>query len=801
MSKHKPLVFLDVSIDGDPFERMIFELFIDVAPKTAENFRALCTGEKGESSRARRPLHYKGTFFHGIIKGSMAKAGDLLRQDGNYGESIYGEKFPDESPKLKHDGPGILSMAIADRDERGSLFILTFKAAHHLDRKCVVFGKLVHGYEVLKKIDNVGDEDGRPSVMVKIINCGELLGERKKLHNLKLGKDASTVTNSHEVQRKGKHMKSSKERRKKRMRHHSSESDSSSDEETESTESDSESDSYESTSTDDSSSSDDRRRKRKRSRRGKHRHGKKDRRREKRRKKRDKKSKRKTRRASYSLSGSENEGGSKDTKGDAQMDRNPKNLAERNVSPSVVEVEPASVREKRGESTDMFEREEGEFPQENGDPRSNGIGVENRSQKTADKEPDIVDDYPDKSRSRSISPKRTSKSMNISPKRSSSRSQSVSYKRSQSRSRSVSGIPRRESQRSRSITPVRSASSRSPARSISRSPVRAKRVTSVSPSSPVRARTQKSSSRSSSASPPRSPPRLSSRKPLWKSASRSPARSSQRNLSRSPVRPRRSVSRSALRQSQRSVSRGSGRAPSRRSRSRSSGKAPSRNTRRSYSRSPRGGSRRVRSPVSDHGRSSSRSPSVDGSSRRIRRGRGFSEQYSYARRYRSRSPNRSPVRSYRYGGRSDRDRYPSYRRSPRHYRSPPRGRTPPRYRGSRPRSRSVSRSPIPIRYGRRYSRSPVRSWSPVDRYRGSPRADRQRSHSRSRSPSESHGSPRAVRQRSPSRSRSPSESSLSLASQSPKRVSHKKSRSSSGSPPGKPGLVSYGDGSPDSGRD
>ncbi|KAG5591665.1 hypothetical protein H5410_042179 [Solanum commersonii] len=97
MSKKKPQVFLDVSIDGDPVERMAFELFTDVAPKTAENFRALCTGEKGVSSKTGRPLHYKGTFFHHIVKGSVAQAGDLLRQDGNYGESIYGGKFPGET--------------------------------------------------------------------------------------------------------------------------------------------------------------------------------------------------------------------------------------------------------------------------------------------------------------------------------------------------------------------------------------------------------------------------------------------------------------------------------------------------------------------------------------------------------------------------------------------------------------------------------------------------------------------------------------------------------------------------------
>ncbi|KAL0323929.1 UNVERIFIED_CONTAM: Peptidyl-prolyl cis-trans isomerase CYP95 [Sesamum calycinum] len=221
----KQLVFLDVSIDGDPVERMIFELFTDVAPKTTENFRALCTGgvalylfatlflptalwlllfilllpvlcgEKGVSAKTGKPLHYKGTFFHRIKRGYLAQLSclscdradghdcfscDIVLREGIFFvkmatmENIYDGKFPDESPKLKHDGPGLLSMAIADRDERGSLFSVTFKADRRLDRRCVVFGELVDGHEVLKKIENAGDEEGKPSVTVKIINSGQL---------------------------------------------------------------------------------------------------------------------------------------------------------------------------------------------------------------------------------------------------------------------------------------------------------------------------------------------------------------------------------------------------------------------------------------------------------------------------------------------------------------------------------------------------------------------------------------------------------------------------------------------------
>ncbi|KAJ7966150.1 Peptidyl-prolyl cis-trans isomerase [Quillaja saponaria] len=245
--KKNQLVFMNVSIDGDPAERMVFELFNDVAPKTAENFRALCTGEKGIGPKTGRPLHYKGSFFHHIARGSIVQGGDFVRRNGTGGESIYGSKFPDESPKLKHDERGLLSMAIADRDTLGSHFLVTLKADHHLDRNHVVFGKLVQGYDILKKMEDVGDEEGHPTVTVKIINSGEYK-DRKKLNKLKIGKDASSEANSYEARRRGKHKKPSRDRRKRRKRYYSSESDSSSDSELESSETDSDSDSYSSSS-------------------------------------------------------------------------------------------------------------------------------------------------------------------------------------------------------------------------------------------------------------------------------------------------------------------------------------------------------------------------------------------------------------------------------------------------------------------------------------------------------------------------------------------------------------------------
>nr|XP_009771252.1 PREDICTED: uncharacterized protein LOC104221817 [Nicotiana sylvestris]XP_016512088.1 PREDICTED: uncharacterized protein LOC107829154 [Nicotiana tabacum] len=169
------------------------------------------------------------------------------------------------------------------------------------------------------------------------------------------------------------------------------------------------------------------------------------------------------------------------------------------------------------------------------------------------------------------------------------------------------------------------------------------------------------------------PPSRSPVRPSRRSPSRSPVRYSRRSISRSsgrvPTRVRplgRSPSRGPFRSSRQSARKSSGRVPSRQSPSRSPGRVPSRIDRRNYSRSPVSAGRGARSPT----RSSSRRTLVDGSPKRIRRGRGFSKRYSYVRRYRSRSPDRSPVRTYRYS-----DRYSRYRRSPRRYRSPPRGRT------------------------------------------------------------------------------------------------------------------------------
>nr|P35627.1 RecName: Full=Peptidyl-prolyl cis-trans isomerase; Short=PPIase; AltName: Full=Cyclophilin; AltName: Full=Cyclosporin A-binding protein; AltName: Full=Rotamase [eudicot sp. DB-1992]CAA45161.1 cyclophorin-like protein [Arabidopsis thaliana] len=165
--------FFDMTIGGQPAGRIIMELFPDV-PKTAENFRALCTGEKGIGPSGKK-MTYEGSVFHRVIPKFMLQGGDFTLGNGRGGESIYGAKFADENFIHKHTTPGLLSMANAGPGTNGSQFFITTVATPHLDGKHVVFGKVVEGMDVVRKIEATQTDRGdKPLSEVKIAKCGQL---------------------------------------------------------------------------------------------------------------------------------------------------------------------------------------------------------------------------------------------------------------------------------------------------------------------------------------------------------------------------------------------------------------------------------------------------------------------------------------------------------------------------------------------------------------------------------------------------------------------------------------------------
>uniref|UniRef100_A0A671YKH2 Peptidyl-prolyl cis-trans isomerase n=1 Tax=Sparus aurata TaxID=8175 RepID=A0A671YKH2_SPAAU len=165
-----PKVFFDITIGGAPADFYYLHSNSEFNDVTClcftENFRALCTGEKG--------FGYKGSSFHRVIPGLMCQGGDFTKGDGTGGKSIYGEKFADENFQLKHTGPGILSMANAGKNTNGSQFFLCMAKSQFLDGKHVVFGSVAEGMDVVRKVEAVGSRGGTTSQKVVIADCGQV---------------------------------------------------------------------------------------------------------------------------------------------------------------------------------------------------------------------------------------------------------------------------------------------------------------------------------------------------------------------------------------------------------------------------------------------------------------------------------------------------------------------------------------------------------------------------------------------------------------------------------------------------
>lgn len=167
-------MYFDIEVGEEEKGRVVFELFKQKVPKTAENFRCLSTGEKGQK------LHYQGNNFHRIIPNFMMQGGDITMQNGMGGESIYGVKFADEKLWLPHTHPGLLSMANSGPDTNSSQFFITFNRCEWLNQKHTVFGRVIQGFEICQKAKAVktGAQD-KPLVPIRIASCGELRGDEK----------------------------------------------------------------------------------------------------------------------------------------------------------------------------------------------------------------------------------------------------------------------------------------------------------------------------------------------------------------------------------------------------------------------------------------------------------------------------------------------------------------------------------------------------------------------------------------------------------------------------------------------
>ncbi|CAM6047023.1 unnamed protein product [Sphagnum compactum] len=796
-----PRVFFDISIGGEPAGKMVMELYADVVPKTAENFRALCTGEKGVGRVTGKPLHFKGSIFHRVISGFMAQGGDFSKKDGTGGESIYGGKFADENFKHSHVGPGVLSMANAGPNTNGSQFFLTFGSQPHLDGKHVVFGKVMEGLDVLKKIEAVpttGQRD-KPELPIKIVSCGEapqgkdngatVAGAgRKKSRKHKGGRDDYSSDEEEDNVRKRKHKRVNRDRRRRKRRRYSTDSTESSSESESfsdsSSESSSETDSDSSSDLSSSSEDDRRRRKKKPVRKEKKRalKRKRDKRKDRKRSKRSKRTSKKAKWSSESDSSeSESDTSSTDSESDSGSDviKQAPKATDRREKQSGKSAGKLTATVWAEEETSFQKSAEFEKVQEKRTEKHEAV-VEDGGNNGSDVQEVLVEAI-----KQTEVPEALAKEKSLSPPRSPPQSRSSSRQMDQSlwKFLASSGIFSRVD--GCFISPVVMGSSN---------------VISIFVSATLLCWRCMCRSRSRSLTPKRSPSRSRSR-------SRSQSESPRLSPSISPVvSPKRSQSKSPRLTPSKS-------------------KSPSPVVVKAHSPAPESPPQRSRS------RSPVRSPSPEGTSKRIRRGRGFSQQYSYARRYRTPSPEHSPPRSYRYGGRGERDRYDRGRSdryggyrgyrdwSPRRYRGSPRGRTPPRYRRSASRSLSPSRSPVGRSRRKDYSRSRSQSVSPgaaPHRISSDLRARLGPDVSNQARGEDNNGATKGRKQRSPSESslesRSPRRSvSASLSPRNRTLVSYgrdKRDRRRSPTPSPSPsrsrssggnaGLVSYGDASPDS---
>ncbi|XP_056641191.1 peptidyl-prolyl cis-trans isomerase G [Diorhabda sublineata] len=205
--------FFDVSIGGINSGRVVFELFSDIAPKTCENFRALCTGEKGVGEETQKPLHYKDVIFHRVVKDFIIQGGDFSNGNGTGGESIYGGTFEDENFTLKHDQPLLLSMANRGKDTNGSQFFITTQPAPHLDNVHVVFGRVISGVELVRQIEALPvDANSRPLQDAKIVKCGELVRQ------VKVKKDKKSEEKDEKEEKKSKKKQKKDKRKEKKNR-------------------------------------------------------------------------------------------------------------------------------------------------------------------------------------------------------------------------------------------------------------------------------------------------------------------------------------------------------------------------------------------------------------------------------------------------------------------------------------------------------------------------------------------------------------------------------------------------------